>query len=383
MLFDLAEDLLVDVLSNWLEDKAFAKFDSSLCNTEKRGQYFRLINNSNICLNISCKLGYGVDMRYIRWLNLRNLHCKEMLLNFSKLSMADFDVISVGIQKFLLKLELYDCDKVFLTGFDTVMDQFTSLLSLCINNYSFLTISNIQSIAVSCPKVKCLTFDNTALPDNSLLCILREYKNLSKLEIRSDMTVDISAVENEMSSFASKLERIEFTFCTITDVAFRVICQSSPQLKELICWHVLIAKFDWLGIYCKQLSNLELCGVINAQAETSLITTLSLLNSLTDVNIDSNIDYDVVDAIALHNHHLKCVDIVSIVNLFRNGSTTLFQRCPMLTKIHLKVSGFDNVSVVLISIMKHCKYLTDVLVFSEVKQNVNVEIVALCQCFGH
>lgn len=330
-------DFIASILSDWLNLKECARFDTAMCQREGRAILTEIFQSGDVCHSGSERCIITNDC--LRWLTKRGVCLRNLSVTPPSLTSIVSNKMAAEMVVTLSK------------------NSRSSLRSLCLSDWGEeMTADHITQIAKSCPNVEMLQFMELGKrATRALADPLKHWKNLKEVDFNNCYWITDAAIiclaENN-----KELKRLECSYCTeLTDKSIKSLAHGCPMLESFVlCECELITDIGHLGRGCKSLRKLDLsmCSKVTDNSIRVIATNCTsieelylhrckLVTSETIIQLADN---------APNLSHLSIAEcnlvndaaVTHLVSLRGEGILVLHMgRCPLLTDISLS-SIADN-----------------------------------------
>lgn len=322
-LFQLSDDILAFLVSNWLDVRAICSLDNSITNREQRHLWLRCLSKVIGSVPLDDQI---YNMVSIRWLLFKGFSTSKLTLNCD-------DRIRFRISGHLPLLTTVD-----VRGSRFISDQNLEDIVKMSGALKFLHISgckyiyDIGYIPRYCPKLVVFEAENTGIINWCAGSIADKLHDLEVLNLVGSKMADrnIAAI-----AYANpKLSNINLKGCDITDSTALALANSCPNLNSVCfsnCHHITDAGIIALAAKCPLLQTIDIqhCYDITDKA---IFTIAEKCHHLLHLNLRNlnNITDTAISAIARGCPQLLSIDLVFCNNVTSSGISALTVGCPGL-----------------------------------------------------
>jgi hypothetical protein len=290
MVFELPGDVIMVILSSWIDMKTLAKSDSALCTSELRTRFLGLIGNESFVADTMCT---DPCVQQLQWLTQRRIKvrnwivnrdaadprfpdalkftagphvCSLQLQNQSPLGLAKvFLTLAAACSSLqMLKMENCRCGEATMIG-SSAQQSLQQLIILNCEGCCWASYAPLPCLQKLHVKLLCET---DAIP--SITSLLSAAPNLTDLRLSSFFESPIDDVSLLLlSNHAAKLRileldipRQEFTTAAVVSLAER--CRNLEYLSLLCGEGVNDVAVEAFVLHCTRLEGLRLTGFLNS-----------------------------------------------------------------------------------------------------------------------
>jgi hypothetical protein len=295
--FELPDDVIVPILSSWIDMLALTKLDSALCASQLRRRFFGIIANEWFVADTMCACSTISGENYIRhfgWLIKRQVKVRNWIVDgdVSKLCSPPIIERLAGPHVRSLHLRFLSAERT-VTVFSTLAMACSGIQALRIENCEYwetlsvlgeATLQTLQELVVE----SCETHDCDSYPQftnlqklhvrylggvdvkQSVTSLLKAAPNLADLRLSSRVCCPISDEGLHMlSNHAAGLETLELTMerQEFTPAAVVCLAERCSNLKTLVLLYgdgISDVAVEAFALHCRRLEGLQLWGEFTA-----------------------------------------------------------------------------------------------------------------------
>lgn len=323
-LFQLSDDILVFIISDWLDVRAIGATDNAITDRELRRKWLCCLSKVNRSVSLN---GQMYTTTSFKW--LVNKGCSTSKLNLNCDDRLRYRIF--GHFPLLTEIDVRDSEFISDENVSDIVRMSTRLKSLYISGCKYLHDMNF--IAEYCRGLVVFEAEDTNIGSWDIGSVAKNLHDLEVLNLKGACIQDRGAVA--LASGNPKLTHINLSNNTdITDITVLVLAKSCPNLCyvglgqcHLITDAGIIALVDGCPLlqtidiqYCRNLTDKALIA-ISQKCRRLLHLNLRNLNNITNT---------AMSAIALQCPQLLSIDLVFCNEVTSLGLTALTEGCPEL-----------------------------------------------------
>lgn len=337
----LVDDIIILVLSEWIETEDLVRLDTAVCNHSSRPIFLDLVKSK--CFSTSGIEDYKLTLEYFKWLIARNIHIRKVQLKEQKNETSPWvPIMQIG-SYFEKTREIYASlySENFTQCFISIImkrSKDLEVLDLSASSFPNGELDQLLNLNETFPNMKVVNFSKTNLPSNSILKLTKKCPNLESFEI-------------EGSSMLNETDLLELTW-------------NSPSLKKLILRGCQVTDrfLVNLPIYCPYLSTLDISNSseVTDNGIISLVENSKMM--ILDLNLNGCKKLSDLSLIKISDYlpYLRTLDVGNCPMVSDYGIEKVAYGCKQLN--YLVISDCDNISRDIHSSISHfCPYISTII----------------------
>ena len=322
---DLPSDVILDILSKWLNMRSVSRFDSALCCREARSALLDVFASNPFATNESVNIRRIESMK---WLCLRKIRLVNIELNYYFPGLSEYLRFSAQT---IRKIECSDHQII-----DTIAIYCTELTSLNLNNTS--ATENLNALLHFNPNLQSLCIECLDDFESDFYLQQQNLPQLKSLGLHCSSFDDdklISLIEG-----ASNLQQLDLSLCDdLTDTGGMAVLKSCPQLRCLKAGSVQLsdAVLVKLGMSCPYIMHLNLEGnsTLTDTSVLSIAKKLKFLRSLNFSDCTAATDESVRHLAQYSASTLQILCLVGMAQMRVSVLQELLQKCTQLIELNV------------------------------------------------
>lgn len=258
---DLSIDIIIDILTIWLEIKDVCKLDTAMNNKKERVILLNILkSNMSIFNGIQSYIISNINNTYLKWIVLREIKIKRLnIRNCYEEKLHEIELILKLNSKSLVNLEIINSDAYSMGNY---YNPFIDSNISSFNKQDFLhsLISNNCKQILYLKLHLCVIID-----DNYLINIAENLINLKKLDICVNRRSKINITDNGIIKIANNLLNLEelslFSCRKITDTSIFKIAESLTKLNNLNLYSCQQITDNSIDKIAENLTNIEVLNL--------------------------------------------------------------------------------------------------------------------------
>jgi hypothetical protein len=409
---DLPKEIVIDLLTHWLQLKDSGRLDSAHCQHTLRPVLLEIFCDASLAFS-SSDIGVVEDRQLLDWVCKRKIAVEAMIIPTDNKSWKlDFDLLTGFLQKKghrVLRLSETHYNEYSYGFYEKIpkymnSSQLNSVVGFCPNlielqdlSTESITLVSMGSLRRYCRNLRILSiqhhgsdhWDPTPLialvagGDSGIthLRLPSIQKHMSKFAIiarnlkllqslRFDRLRDISELQGDDKTFIAiaencvQLKALYLPWTrTFGDSSLMALSRGCPALQELDVSHCTRLTSDGLSVFarrCSTLTALDLsgCALVTDEGVVALARHCTALRQLSLDSVALLTD-EALTALGAHCRHLRALNLSYCELLTTPGLTALALGCPELTHLQLNFCiGLTSACVE--ALAEHCPCLRSI-----------------------